>query len=174
MMSSMRREDSWIRFMVATTPSTAAPPSCEIVEAWLASVLAWAAYSAFCCTESISCFIEPAICASAAAWVSVRLERSRLPLAISAEAEAMASVPPRTRVTMLDRLSRIALIANSRLAGRARSVSTWCCSWPSAIARATPVAYAGSPPSWPIRLRATPEPMAAHSSAHRTDRPVIQ
>jgi hypothetical protein len=96
-----------------------------------------------------------------AACVSVRLDKSLLPVAICDDAVAMVSVPLRTFATMSARPWRIAFIAWIMLDGPARVTSTGQVSCPLAMACATRVACAGSPPSWPTRLRTItmPTPM---------------
>jgi hypothetical protein len=69
--------------------------------------------SAFCRTVLVSSSIDDAVSSSELACSSVRDDRSRLPLAISADAVAMVSVPLRTWPTMRIRLSFISFSAPS-------------------------------------------------------------
>jgi len=104
MMSTMRREASLMPCMVLTTCCTTSPLRAATPEASEASWLACCAFSAFCRTVEVSSSIAAAVSSSEPACCSVRAERSRLPPAISAEAVAMVSAPPRTSATMRVRL----------------------------------------------------------------------
>ncbi|MNQ90143.1 hypothetical protein D3C85_1054730 [compost metagenome] len=150
MMSTMRLDEALIWFMVCTTCATAAPPRCATSDAPPASWRAWSAFSLFCRTVDVSSIIEAAVSSSELACSSVREDRSILPLAISAEAMAMASVPVRTRPTMAARLPLIAFRARSRspISSRLPSATTARKS-PAATCWAMPTAA----PSGSVMLR---------------------
>ncbi len=111
MMSAMRVADVLIAPIVATTCVTTVPPLAATSDADCANVFAWRALSAFWRTVDVSCSIDVAVRSSDAACCSVRCDRSRLPLAIWPEAEAMVSVDARTRPTMRARPAFISLSA---------------------------------------------------------------
>ena len=113
MMSEILREDSLMPFMVSTTCPTTEPPSTAMVEALLASWLAWWALSAFCLTVALSCPMDDAVFSSALAWLSVRADRSLLPEAISALAVATLSALTLTLRTMPPKLACIRAMAVS-------------------------------------------------------------
>jgi hypothetical protein len=82
-----------------------------ISEAPLASWLACRALSAFCFTVLVNWSIELAVSSRLAAWLSVRLDRSALPLAISRAAVLMASVASRIWLTISVSRSLVALVS---------------------------------------------------------------
>ena len=114
--SPILRELSLMALMVwITSPTTAWPRL-----AWLAAssdrVFACSALCAFCFTVVVRCSTLEAVCCSALACDSVRVDRSELPCAISLEAPLRASVPTRTSLTMRARLSRMSRKPASRRA----------------------------------------------------------
>ncbi|MNT17364.1 hypothetical protein D3C72_1525080 [compost metagenome] len=139
--------------MVCTTSATALPPCSDTFDASRARRFACCALSAFWRTVEISSSIDEATSSSEPACCSVRCDKSRLPVAISVEAVAMLSVPWRTLPTMAARLSRMVLMANSRLLSSPWRVCTSMANSPSAMRPAIAAAYAGSPPSWRSRPR---------------------
>ena len=120
MMSAMRFDEELISSIVETTWATTAPPRSATAAADAASWLAWRAESADCLTVPVSCSIDEAACCRLAAVCSVRVLRSRLPVAISALAVSMLSLDLRTWLTVLLRLSCIATSERSR-----RAASSW-------------------------------------------------
>ena len=115
MMSAMRRDASWMPFMVCTTWPTTSPPFTATPLAPSASWFACRALSAFCLTVALSCSSDAAVSSSADACCSVRSDRSLLPAAICAEAVARLSAFWRTAVTTLARLACISCSRAIRL-----------------------------------------------------------
>jgi hypothetical protein len=109
--------------------------------------LAWRALPAFCLTVDVSSSIDAAVSSSELACISVRADRSMLPVAIWSDAAAIVSVLARTRVTMPCRLAR--MLPSARLR-RPVSVSSFG-------------STASSPARSPVAMRAV-KPMASSSS----------
>ncbi len=132
--------------MVSTTCATTSPPCVATVEASSASRLAWCALSAFWCTVDDSSSIDAAVSSSALAWLSVRVDRSLLPCAISVEAWVMLTVESRTCATSRCRLDcmrdRSAIRPTVFCSASALAVRS-----PSATRLNAARACAGSPPS---------------------------
>src|SRR5471030_391022 len=83
MISAIFFDESLIEAIVPTTWATSVPPLMATSDADTASLLACTACSAFCLTVAVSCSIDEAVSSSEAACCSVRLDKSRLPAAIS-------------------------------------------------------------------------------------------
>src|SRR5471030_508615 len=141
MMSTIFLDDALIELIVSTTCATTAPACSATADAEIASWLACLALPAFCLTVEVSSSIVDAVSSIAPACCSVREDRSRLPAAISPAAVAIASVPPRTSVTMVCRLAFMSYSACSSwpVSSRAQP-SMEPLKSPAATRRATPTA----------------------------------
>ena len=140
MMSAIFFELSLMPFMVSTTWLTTVPPRVATVEALSDRSLAWRALSALSRTVAPSCSIEAAVCSSALACSSVRLDKSKLPCAIWADAVATPSAFERTVVTTSARFACMADSARSRSDTSSRPVMVmgWLKSpWATAFEAAT-------------------------------------
>jgi hypothetical protein len=100
MMSEILWLLSLMLFMVSTTSATISPPWAATVEALTAIWLAWRALSAFWRTVELSSSMDAAVSSSALACSSVRPDRSWLPAAICALAEATPWALLRTVATV--------------------------------------------------------------------------
>ena len=109
MMSEIFFDVSLMPCIVLTTWLTTSPPRIATLEALSASLLASVALSAFLWTADPNSAMDAAVCSSALAWFSVRLDKSMSPAAISWEPMAISSAAARTCDTMADRLSLIRL-----------------------------------------------------------------
>ena len=108
MMSPILRLEALIWSMLCTTCCTTAPPRSAACTAVAASWLAWREVSADWCTVAVSCSMLAAVCSRLAAVCSVRVDRSALPLAISAAASDTSPTPLRTSDTTWRRRSAMA------------------------------------------------------------------
>ena len=120
MMSAVFLLDALISLIVVTTRCTTRPPLPATSAATAASWLAAREVSALCCTVEVICCMDAAVCWSALACCSVRLDRSRLPDAISEDAVTMPSADCRTCTTQVTKLRFILLRAQS-----SKPVSSW-------------------------------------------------
>ncbi|MNX04367.1 hypothetical protein D3C86_339550 [compost metagenome] len=91
MMSTILRDEALMVSMVPITCATTAPPWRATAEADCASSFACTALPAFCVTVEVNSSIEAAVSSSELACISVRADKSILPLAISLDAVAIVS-----------------------------------------------------------------------------------
>ena len=100
MISPILRELSVMPAIFSTTSLTTSPPRAATLDASFASSDAVAALSAFCVTVLVSSSMLAAVCCNDAACSSVRLDRSRLPAAISFDATVIVSAELLMRATV--------------------------------------------------------------------------
>ena len=103
-MSRILRDEVLISSIVVTTSLTMVPPLAATVDACTARSLAVATWSALFCTVDVSSSMLAAVCSRLDACDSVRLDRSILPVAISAVVTRISSKLARTSPMMLCRL----------------------------------------------------------------------
>ncbi|MNQ74033.1 hypothetical protein D3C85_887820 [compost metagenome] len=115
MMSPIFFDEALMAPMVSTTWLTTPPAWLATCEAEMANWLAWRALSAFWRTVDVISSMVDAVSSSEPACCSVRADRSWLPEAISPDAVEIDSASVRTWLTRWARLSRMALIAISKL-----------------------------------------------------------
>ncbi len=116
MISTILRELAWIDSIVVTACCTAWPPRDASCDACAASSEAWRALLALSLTAVVRVSMVLAVCSSEPACISVRVERSRFPLAISCDA---VSIERTAFITLCRAAFRRAMVWSS-----ARAVSS--------------------------------------------------
>src|SRR5450830_1224505 len=153
MISTIFRDESLIAAMVSTTCKTTVPPSTATVDAAFASVFACLALSEFCFTVLVNSSIDEAVSSSAPACCSVRDDKSILPVAISEDAVAMASVPWRISVHITSKLFAIVFMELINcLISSLPETSIRCVKSPAATDEVTRIASCKDPTIFLIKL----------------------